>query len=400
MAPNVNEIEVRRPDDYTSRFLISEPCYEIFVAQLLQLVGCIQHGAKTTKLFLANIKLNAIGNLAHIKCEVEYCGKSFIELARLSSETLESLIIGPYNGYMSPQFALDKDRGSVVYPRLHTLKLSNHLSNKEMLYPVSTNVMPFLSLRILKLKNECTFGDDVFFRGNSATLEVLDSHLSSVAMAVIRHLSVFTPTSHPKLRSVRFCSPYELVPEHFATKAEALKFALQIGPAATTRDISMYLNGAELTHPLIQLGGLDSIQYLSLSHSKLELWDIIVLIKALPMMSDLSVEPLGIGPLPDDVTLHELPDYMVSTYALMGERFRCWHLIYHDEMDHAEKVRCVFLVALVCPNLTRVTYPWESLDLFVDTMEDEVDSDLFIDYEPRLRHLIDHRTVFWGADCW
>ncbi|KAJ2414145.1 hypothetical protein GGI10_002582 [Coemansia sp. RSA 2530] len=339
MAPNVKEIEVWRPDDYTSRHQFSELCYEIFVAQLLQLVGCIQQGVQATEFFWANIKLNAIGNLAHIECVVKHYDWSIIELARLSSETLESLIIGPYDSHMSPQFAQDKDRGSVVYPRLHTLKLSNHLFNKEMLYPVSTNVMPFPSLRILKLKNEYTFGDDVLFQG-------------SVAMAVIRHLNVFTPTSHPKLRSVRFCGPYELVPELFATKAEALKLALQIGPAATTRDISMCLDGAELTRPLIQLGGLDSIQYLSLSHSKLELWDVIALIKALPMMSDLSVEPLGIGPLPDDVTLHELPDYMVSTYAPM------------------------------------------------DTMEDAVDSDLFIDYEPRLRHLIDHRTVFWGADCW
>ncbi|KAJ2414261.1 hypothetical protein GGI10_002505 [Coemansia sp. RSA 2530] len=322
MAPNVNEIEVWRPDDYTSWHQFPELCYEIFVTQLLQLVGCIQQGVQATEFFWANIKLNAIGNLAHIECVVKHYDWSIIELAQPSSETLESLIIGPYDSHMSPQFAQDKDRGSVVYPRLHTLKLSNHLFNK-MLYPVSTNVVPFQSLRILKLKNECTFGDDVFFRGNSATLEVLDLHLSSVAMAVIRHLNVFAPTSHPKLRSIRFCSPYELVPELFATKAEALKFALQIGPAATTRDISMYLNGAELTHPLIQLGGLDSIQYLSLSHSKLELWDVIVLIKALPMMSDLSVEPLGIGPLPDDVTLYELPDYMVSTYAPMGERFRC-----------------------------------------------------------------------------
>ncbi|KAJ2791885.1 hypothetical protein GGI18_000815, partial [Coemansia linderi] len=356
MAPNVKEIEVWRPDDYTSRHQFSELCYEIFVAQLLQLVGCIQQGVQATEFFWANIKLNAIGNLAHIECVVKHYDWSIIELARLSSETLESLIIGPYDSHMSPQFAQDKDRGSVVYPRLHTLKLSNHLFNKEMLYPVSTNVVPFPSLRILKLKNEYTFGDDVLFRGNSATLEVLYLHLSSVAMAVIRHLNVFTPTSHPKLCSVRFCGPYELVPELFATKAEALKLALQIGPTATTRDISMCLDGAELTRPLIQLGGLDPIQYLSLSHPNLELWDVIALIKVLPMMLDLSVEPLGIGPLPDDVTLHELPDYMVSTYAP--------------------------IVALVCPNLTRVTYPWRSLELFVDTMEDEVDSNLFIDYEP------------------
>ncbi|KAJ2881218.1 hypothetical protein H4R27_004231 [Coemansia aciculifera] len=386
MAPNVNDIWVRPVQHYAPRFS-SSPIYNSLVSKLLQLAGRVQYGATNDPLTPVDLELASICKLVHIKCAIESYDPNFIELARQSSTTLESLIIGSHGGIYVPGIIWEGG-DYVAYPHLHTLKLSGYTDDRKTLGSIPAGVVPFPSLRCLKIHYEYTFRDDVVFRGNAATLESLSLLLYYSTMSVLYDFGVFTPTSHPKLRYVRLWGLSNFVPDIFATNTEALRFAIGIGPTAPMRNIGLHSTGAELIPTLSHLDGLDSIQFLSLSVKTLELWDVIALIKALPMMSDLTVKSTCLVPLPGGVTMDELPEYVISTYAPMGGRFRCWQLDSFRAESSTVAAKCVLLLALACPSFTFATLPDGKHKEFVVMLEAEIASDMFKPYAPRLQCFI------------
>ncbi|KAJ2834927.1 hypothetical protein GGI24_000116 [Coemansia furcata] len=317
MAPSVDNIWVRPLDCDGPRYN-SNYIYDSLISQLFQLADRVQYSEISEPLGPMNLDLVGICNLVHIQCTVGDNGKSVIMLAHQNSTKLESLIINTGHILDVPSIIRDEHGDFVTYSRLHTLKLSGYSSYDKDTYPVFDGAVPFPSLRCLKLECEYTFGDDVLFRGNAATLVSLDLYLSSSTITMLRKFGVFTPTSHPELRYVKLWGVDQCVPDIFATEVEAFNFAMGIGPTAPMRDISGQV-GAELIPMLLQLDGLGSIQYLSLNDIALNLWDAITLIKALPMMTDLSAKFASGPTLPDGITLDELPAYMISTYAPMGQ---------------------------------------------------------------------------------
>ncbi|KAJ2860451.1 hypothetical protein GGH94_005510 [Coemansia aciculifera] len=388
MAPKVDDIWVR-PADYNATCYESSPIYGSLVSQLFQLAHRVQYGEAGEPVTSVDLELDGICNLVHIKCTTGDYDESFVKLARQNSTTLESLIIETDRGINVPSIIRRKNDDYVTYPHLHTLKLGGNPVYDDMLFPVLPGAVPFPSLRHLKIYYEYTFGDDVVFRGNAATLESLDLYLSYSTTSVLRQFSVFTPTSHLKLRHVGLWGLDDFMPDLFATITEAMQFAMGIGPTASRRCIDVYANGAELTPTLSQLDGLDSIQVLSLSVKSLELWDVITLIKELPMMSDLTTPSPAIGALPDGVAMDELPKYMVSTYSPTGERFRCWHIGSSSTNVFTVEAECVLLLALACPNFTLVVPPYGRHKEFAVWLEIEIASEMFKPYTPRLKSFID-----------
>ncbi|KAJ2840825.1 hypothetical protein FBU31_000083 [Coemansia sp. 'formosensis'] len=384
MAPNVDDIWVR-PLDHDGPRYNSSYIYDSLVSQLFQLAVRVQYSEIRVPLVPVNLDLVGISNLVHIQCTVGQNGKSVIMLAHQNSTTLESLTIDTGHILDVPSIIRDEHGDFVTYPHLHTLKLNGYSSYDEDMYPVFTGAVPFPSLRCLKLKCEYTFGDDVFFKGNAATLVSLDLYLSSSTITMLRKLRVFTPTSHPELRHVKLWGMDECVPDIFATDVEALNFAMGIGPTAPMRDINGHQYGSELILMLPQLDGLGSIRYLSLNDIALNLWDAITLIKALPMMTDLSAMFSTVGPLPDGVTLDELPAYIVSTYAPMCRQFRCWHISDPGMSAFTVEARCVLLLALACPNFTFAALAYGNREMFEKQLENEIASDMFKPYAPRMQ---------------
>ncbi|KAJ2860194.1 hypothetical protein GGH94_005662 [Coemansia aciculifera] len=382
MAPNVNDIWVQ-PMDCIVTFA-SSPSYE--------------YGEASTLMTSVNLLPYDFRNIVYIECITGdynqsitvYARQSFIELAHQSSATLESLIIKSEPAINIPSIIRKEDGDFVTYPHLHTLKLNGYsVFDTELTYPVFTGVVPFPSLRHLQILYEYSFGDDVVFRGNAATLESLVLHLSDSAVSVLHQFGLFTPTSHPKLRYVRLGYMGEFIPSIFATIPEAWQFSLDIGRAAPMRNISLYAMHTMWVPALSQLDGLGSIQVLSLESSTLNLWDVIALIKALPMVSDLSFEPPNLGPLPDDVTLDELPEYVISTYAPMGERFRYCHFMTPRTELFPELTKFVLLLALACPNFTLAALLFRKDEEYAVQLKTGIASDMFKPYASRFQCFID-----------
>ncbi|KAJ2871265.1 hypothetical protein GGH93_004952 [Coemansia aciculifera] len=265
MAPNVNDIWVRPLDCDAPRYNTSH-IYGRLVTLFFPLVGHIQYSRAVMPMMPAALLSSIACNLVHIKCTVVNNDKNFIKLAQHSLTTLESLVIDSKRCINTPSIIWKEDGDFVTYPHLHTFKLSGPSIGDEMSQPVPTGVVPFPSLRCLKIDYEYTFGDDAVFKGNAATLESLDLYLGDSAISVLCQYNVFTPTSHPKLRYVRTWNPSDRVPCVFATNVEAIKFVMGIDLTASRRGIGGYQNGAKIIPTLSQLDGLASIQVLSGCH--------------------------------------------------------------------------------------------------------------------------------------
>ncbi|KAJ2871686.1 hypothetical protein GGH93_004621 [Coemansia aciculifera] len=185
----------------------------------------------------------------------------------------------------------------------------------------------------------------------------------------------------PEITSGHFGS-VKLVPDTFATYTEGVQYALSIGPGAAVRKIGVP-SSDELLPALSLPGDHCSIQVLMITRTQLDIGQAISLIKSLPLLSNLHAPLPRIGTMPDGVTRAELPAYMVSTYAPLGERFRCWH-----PERYRDSVECILLLALVCPNFDYVAMNREQRKLFMDDLEWYIDLNSFKPYASRLRRLL------------
>ncbi|KAJ2055508.1 hypothetical protein GGI17_006630, partial [Coemansia sp. S146] len=104
---------------------------------------------------------------------------------------------------------------------------------------------------------------------------------------------------------------------------------------------------------------------------------------SLPLLSDLYAQAPSFGSMPDGVTMDELPEYMVSTYAPMGERFRCWRII-----CYTSNVENIILLALICPNFDYAAVHPEYRELSIAHMRDKIQADGFRHHEEWLRRLL------------
>ncbi|KAJ2643709.1 hypothetical protein GGF44_001033 [Coemansia sp. RSA 1694] len=221
--------------------------------------------------------------------------------------------------------------------------------------------------------------------GNAGTLQCLKMELSDLLVSIINEYNVFTPTSHPKLQYVKTWYPFDAMPLAFNTAADSLRFMLSIGLGAPIRDIEGAESIADLVPALMSSYNFACIQILILPFFYPELWDVIALVKELPLLSDLQTSVVILGPMPIGITKSELPEYMITTYALIGKRFRCWHFNYEFHDDDSNIAECVFLLAMVCPNFTFADLTPRSAVEYKRMMEAAITSDMFKKYASRLQ---------------
>ncbi|KAJ2097919.1 hypothetical protein GGI09_003576 [Coemansia sp. S100] len=137
-------------------------------------------------------------------------------------------------------------------------------------------------------------------------------------------------------------------------------------------------------------GSHSSIQVLLLPSLRPEFGDVIAVIKSLPLLSDLQTSVPRLGPMPDGVTPDTLPEHVISNYAPMGRRFRCWHLNIGYANICSEVATCVLLLALACPNFDYAAPLISQREVFMKRMEKDIRSNCFKSYAPRLRRLLFH----------
>ncbi|KAJ2811938.1 hypothetical protein H4S07_001744, partial [Coemansia furcata] len=315
-------------------------------------------------------------------------GLLMMNLARLNAPTLEFLRIGFWFLDDISPLIQDADGCYVHYPVLHSLCFASNVDMNVPLRPLHPGVVPFPVLRQLTIGSAYFFGDDTPFRGNADTLELLDIHLSQEAFRVLRTHKIFTPTSHPGLRRVKLGQIMRRDQNLFRTDVEFIRFVMSIGPFAFERVVNNALRGPILQSIIPVLGDHTCIQTLDLPFTRLELWDVLALVKALPLLSDLQSEVPGLGKLPKGVTEEQLPGYVRETYSPVGVMFRRWRLKASASVNIDEVVMCILLLALACPDFDYAAAPHENREVLMAHMKEMIEEDGFRQRAPRLRRLL------------
>ncbi|KAJ2061211.1 hypothetical protein GGI17_003246 [Coemansia sp. S146] len=337
------------------------------------------------------IDMGKICNLVHFSSCVDVKTGHVLSLARRSAQTLQYLELQLFSGTDTTGLFQDPDSGEYVnYPHLHTFKLKMSQKSQAIRGPVFDDTVPFPSLRRLYVGANYPFGDDVLFRGNSATLEYLSLALYQETVAILSAHCVFTPISHPHLQCVNIIPLSSGTRNDFATPIAYLEYVMSISPGASVRQIADMRSIRNAIIPALSvLGNYACIQVLSLPYTELSLWDTISLIKSLPLLSDLATKNSNLGELPLGVSTPDLPEYVRSNYAPMGKRLRCWHISYFWSYDTVEVVTVALLLALACPNFDyAVVDDYNLKETFMKVMREKIDEPGFSQDAPRLRRLI------------
>ncbi|KAJ2834295.1 hypothetical protein FBU31_001788 [Coemansia sp. 'formosensis'] len=386
MVPLVNEVSVN-PDDHHLRFggIASHHLGDV-ISQLYCLANRVSYYCRDYSYIIKEVMFDEICNLASVVYDGEGLGNQFTHLARQNAPTLQSLTIYTHDEELSTSNLIRDVGGScVVYPCLRKLKLSMEYDIDESISFGSNVPVLFPRLQHLGLGGNYAFDKYVFFKGNAASLECMSVSLDSSMVHMIRRYNLFTPTSHPNLRNVKvtFCSDF--IPTLFPAATDAIQFALDIGPGAPVREISTSIFAKTLLPVYPFLGLHTCTQVLSLGHTPLVLWDAIVLIQSLHLLTDLHAGAVSLGTIPDGVTRKALPAYVISKYAPMGQRFRCWHLVNICGNSVSSTVECLLLLALVCPNFDYSSPFVFRCESYRKPMQDALASDMFKDHASRLQ---------------
>ncbi|KAJ2873664.1 hypothetical protein GGH93_003055 [Coemansia aciculifera] len=390
MAPMVSDIQVTSICDYMPPE-INSPNFIDLISQLFRLVTRVEFIIVDISDVPVTLHLNDIRDLVHIKYTTLENSDQFMLLARQNAPTLESLLLHSLQDFDFAGIFQNADGGYITYPRLHTLKLADMTGIHDPAQLVSRGVVPFLRLRHIQLRSYYPFGDDMLFRGNAASLESLDMQLSIADADMLRECNVFTPTSHPKPKYVKV----SVWSSTYYTTAEDLKLGLSIGIQAPVREIIQSVSGFKLGPAFISVGNYAYIRVLILPSLNLHLLNTLIVIKSLPILSDLHASFPIIGIIPPGGALDDLPMYIVPTLAPTGERFRCWNFGKCDLGTNEEAAKCLLILALVCPNFTYSISPCDARKQFKTELEDAIALDMFSYYAPRLQLLLSHG---W-SDC-
>ncbi|KAJ2834928.1 hypothetical protein GGI24_000117 [Coemansia furcata] len=408
MAPIICEVEVvgtsnpvNLPSDHTR---IND-----FLSQIFQLVPRVVYKGSEDNIPLG-LPAVKISHLVHI--DIDFDPNSLYkplfsnlaqwnmasQLAHQNAMTLQYLSIGTYSWAHITGIVKDDNGYCVSYPRLSVLKLKYSFHTYEHYWPVFAEVVPFPRLRQLTIAGKYPFGDDILFRGNAATLECLDISLDSGMVTTLKRYNVFTSISHPKLRCVKIGLEPGVGVEQFETVTARLQFMLDIGPAATVRELKNMFSDPWLSPVLPVFANYTNIQILVLTGTRLTLWNTIALIDMLPLLSELYSQSPVVGPLPAKVSKDGLLDYVVATHVSMSKTFRFWHITYEDKwVSGGETISCVLLLALICPNFDYV-FAGSNRDLFMTHLKVAMAAETFLPYAARLQRLLPGRPANENSD--
>ncbi|KAJ2469309.1 hypothetical protein GGI03_000454 [Coemansia sp. RSA 2337] len=266
MAPLAGKISVQLSGYYDMSRVGNQNFGEL-ISRLYQLVSHVeyvdlQHMGETIPL-----RLDAVCRLTHVSC-ISGFGignvSQFVQLVRKNALTLQSLILECRQHINVLGLVQDAEGNHVVYPRLITLKVSLGSDIDGLKSPVFHGGAPFSTLRRLHIKLANPFNNDTFFRGNAATLELLDTELDSLSISMLRKYKVFVPGSHPKLQVVMIRYSDDYVSESFTSSADALQYMYNIGSGAAVRDFAQLRYLEEQVPTLSLLRCHEFIQVLSL----------------------------------------------------------------------------------------------------------------------------------------
>ncbi|KAI8318783.1 hypothetical protein GQ54DRAFT_299876 [Martensiomyces pterosporus] len=233
-------------------------------------------------------KAPAVG-LTSIRLLEDIASHEFMELVRRNTPTLVDLYISSMFRNVYKHVVLDLEGAAVVYPKLERFETSAALcfETTESVSLSSPEGVPFPVLKYLSVMDGYSFSNDVFFRGNSATLEYLALGLTPSLLEVIETHHLFRPNSYPQLQYLNFASGFLRRPATEQEEQTLLRIPFNLGPNLQVAKIGIPIHrfGSATLDCVRQSVFRSGIQHLDIGSTSLSLIDTIGLVKLLPSLT-------------------------------------------------------------------------------------------------------------------
>ncbi|KAJ2489735.1 hypothetical protein IWW37_003720, partial [Coemansia sp. RSA 2050] len=188
-------------------------------------------------------------------------------------------------------------------------------------------VVPFPKLTTLLIYERYPFGDDVPFRGNSGTLEYVNTAVDSQAVEMLNKSKAFD-SNFSSMRHVViqeddvFCDLLDV------PKATMTGFLRKL--AGTAKKLvfisNVAANSVAMAAPPIQ--GFGNFLVLDIRYAPLSLFQALQVLKVLPSLKKIGCALSSLGPEFQGKDFAELPDYISATYGNTGKHLHTLYLDY------------------------------------------------------------------------
>ncbi|KAI9502705.1 hypothetical protein BX070DRAFT_226652 [Coemansia spiralis] len=309
----------------------------------------------------------------------------FRQIVKLGASSLISLAVYNCPRQYAVYLVQDNSGYPIIYPKLEKLDLSVHMAaSKEDTCKTDSQIIPFPTLKHLKLSPAYAFADDTLFRGNSDTLEYLHIAVDFDFIKLLRDYNVFGDGKYQKLR----CVVSEKLHRAYYRQLDSdefFRFAFGLlSPATHTISLKDYGNFQPSINTISTCPYLDNLQALDIKYTVLGLSEMRNLIRLLPNLTDLCCTP---GEDTADFRDNEqayLPDCFSSTRHPLSRRLKCWVL----PDPSSFRVELVAVVAatltILCPSFTFAAVAISKRKAYHQALCKLMSSELYAQYSDRL----------------
>ncbi|KAJ2329313.1 hypothetical protein GGI00_003970, partial [Coemansia sp. RSA 2681] len=247
----------------------------------------------------------------------------------------------------------DAKGNAVIYPNLRHLKVFPRDYDRTVQRVLSPGITPFPALTSLRLSLTYPFGDDVFFRGNSSTLEYLKIIIDSETAIMLSTSSAFDRPFR-KLRRVDIGESHDFGDLAAIPKANIKNLLRNLMGAARGVRFSSALYLELLVTAAPRILGFEHVQDLHFYMAKLSLFDVIRVVGVLPGLTKLVCGINGVGSELGHIPAKDLPDHIVATYGTKGNSLCELSTDLARGVNIMEAANFAMLLALACPNLSKI----------------------------------------------
>ncbi|KAJ2745399.1 hypothetical protein GGI20_002201 [Coemansia sp. BCRC 34301] len=316
----------------------------------------------------------------HINCKELY-GLS-TSLVHRNAASLVDLYVGVVK---ARSLVYDVGGNGVVYPNLKQLNMIFSTIERTYEQVAAPGIVPFPALTCLRVGMPYPFSDDVMFRGNNTTLEYLSLIISGSTVNVLNDSRVFG-NKHGCLRSVKIDEDFRLIDLALVPEATLNKVLCNMIGSAHKLTVSFTMAGKYLT-AAAPVNGFQSVRVLWAGIINFSLYEILSLLKAFPALAALRCHVNGVGAELEHAAAENLPDYVATTYSKAGGNLQAWSIPGYHGITHSSVAEFVMLIALACPQLTRVNLGPGDGAVFADKVSEALATEPYSKYALQLNRL-------------
>ncbi|KAJ2259983.1 hypothetical protein GGI01_003292 [Coemansia sp. RSA 376] len=315
---------------------------------------------------------------------------SFAMLAYLNSRSLTSLVTRMHKERDWLDLIYGDTKVPAVFSRLKRLSLYITKADYNGTWAGVKGVEMFPNLSSLEVTGAYLFVDDLLFRGNGATLQILHVPFKLVATNILGELGILDRKGVTRMRRIRFAKVTESDREHIkANGREVIARQLYRVMDVTT---SLYLScdgpDYKMYREMIITPCVSSIQHLNVGKPIYQHNHVIRVIRALPNLVSFTATIGNYERLGDDTECCRKAEDLYREFYPLGSAFRILRVLstlWYTGYQIAEEV---IRIAIVCPKPLLVYVPSDKEELFKTAVSEAIASEEFAPYADSLRHLI------------